>query len=83
MSQYDDTNRGALFKNTKKESDTHPDYTGTINVDGTEYWLSSWIKKSKAGQTFMSMSVKRKDGKNQPPRRHSHGDGGPDSDTPF
>lgn len=61
MSEYDDTNRGALFKNSKKESENHPDYTGTINVGGGEFWLSAWIKESKAGAKYMSLSVKPKD----------------------
>ena len=34
MSDYDDTNRGALFKNERKEQETHADYNGTINVGG-------------------------------------------------
>lgn len=58
--QYDNTNRGVLFKNDKKEQDNHPDYKGQINIDGVEYWLSSWIKRSDKG-TFMSLSVKPKE----------------------
>lgn len=62
MKQYDDTNRGALFKNERKEQESHADYRGSLNVDGTDYWVSSWIKTSKNGQKFMSLSVKCKDG---------------------
>lgn len=61
MSDYDNTDRGALFRNDKKETETHPDYKGSINVGGTEYWLSSWIKTSKDGKKYMSLSVKAKD----------------------
>lgn len=61
MSNYDNTNSGALFKNDKKASDNHPDYKGSINVDGVEYWLSSWIKTSKTGTKFMSLSVSAKE----------------------
>ncbi len=61
MTDYDNTNRGALFKNDRKESENHPDYTGQINVGGVEFWLSAWIKKSKAGKNFMSLSVKLKE----------------------
>jgi hypothetical protein len=62
MSQeYDNTNRGALFRNDRKEKDSHPDHQGTINVEGVEYWLSAWVKTSKKGQKFFSLSVKPKE----------------------
>lgn len=63
---YDNTNRGALFPNDRKEKDSHPDHTGSINVDGVEYFLDAWEKKSKGGKQFLSVSVKRKN--NQQPR---------------
>ena len=53
MSDYDNTDKGALFKNDKKETDSHPDYKGSINVEGKEYWLSSWINTSKKGVKYM------------------------------
>lgn len=59
--QYDNTNRGAIFKNTKKATDNHPDMTGSIDVNGVEYWVSAWSKTSQAGAKFLSMSVKPKD----------------------
>jgi len=58
---YDNTNTGALFRNERKTKDTHPEYSGTINVEGKEYWLSAWVKESKAGQKFFSMTVKPKE----------------------
>jgi uncharacterized protein (DUF736 family) len=61
MSDYDNTNRGALFKNAKKDSDKHPDYKGSINVGGVEYWLSSWLRVSKQGEKYLSLSVEPKD----------------------
>ena len=64
--QYDNNNRGVLFKNDKKEKDTHPDYKGTININGQEFWLSSWIKVSNAGSRFMSLSVTSKDAQQAP-----------------
>jgi hypothetical protein len=65
---YDNTNSGALFRNKEKD-ETHPtwaDYRGTINVDGTEYWLSAWLKTSSKGEKFMSLSVKPKEPRAQP-----------------
>ena len=58
---YDNTNRGGLWKNKKHTQETHPDYTGKLNVNGTEYWLSAWIKKNKDGEKYMSLQVKPKD----------------------
>jgi uncharacterized protein (DUF736 family) len=57
MSDYDNTNRGALFKNDRKDSEKHPDYTGKLNVDGTDRYFAAWIKKSKSGNAFMSLSL--------------------------
>ena len=48
MSNYDNTNRGALWPNKDKTSDTHADLTGTINVDGVEYFFNGWKKKEGA-----------------------------------
>ena len=60
MSNYDNTNRGVLFKNDRKEKDTHPDYKGSINADGVEYWLSAWMKEGAKGK-FMSFSLTPKE----------------------
>ena len=55
--QYDNSNRGVLFKNDRKEKDTHPDYKGSYtDGTGTEFWLSAWLKKDKNGKTYMSIS---------------------------
>jgi hypothetical protein len=58
---FDNTNSGALFRNDKKGNEKRPDYKGTINVNGTDYWLSAWLKSSKAGAKYMSLSVQPKE----------------------
>jgi len=58
--EYDNNNRGSLFKNDRKDDAKFPDYKGSLNVDGTDYWLSAWIKVSKDGNKFMSLSIKNK-----------------------
>ena len=58
--EYDNTNRGVLFRNDKKETEKHPDFTGSIDVGGVDHYLSGWIKESKQGKKFFSLSVKPK-----------------------
>lgn len=41
-----------IFKNNRKSADTHPDYTGKINVDGIIKDISLWIKEGKNGKFF-------------------------------
>lgn len=53
-------NSGVLFKNDRKDKESHPDYKGSVNVGGTEYWLSAWIKTGAKGK-FMSLAVSPKD----------------------
>ena len=67
MKQWDNTNRGVLFPNDKKGNEARPDYTGDINVEGIEYRLSAWNKRSKAGSSFLSISIQKKDGQQQRP----------------
>lgn len=59
QTQYDNTNRGALFRNDDRKTDKHPEYSGTINVGGVDYYLSAWVKEGKRGK-FFSLSVKPK-----------------------
>jgi len=39
---YDNTNSGFIGKNSRKTEEKHPDITGSVNVDGREYWISGW-----------------------------------------
>jgi hypothetical protein len=61
MAEFDSTNRGTLFKNDKKTEEKHPDMSGSININGTEFWISGWKKQSKAGTGFISLSVRPKE----------------------
>ena len=37
---YSNENSGALFKNDDKSNERHPDYKGSLNVNGVDYWIS-------------------------------------------
>lgn len=57
MSQYDNTNRGVLFENDRKETENHPDMNGTININGVDHWFSGWWKQTRSGSEFLSLSI--------------------------
>ena len=56
--KYD--NSGILGKNLRKTSASHPEYTGSITVDGKEYWLNGWVKDGAKGK-FFSLALKPKE----------------------
>lgn len=74
-------NTGALFKAKDRATDRHPEYTGSINIDGKDYWLSAWVKEGQA-QKFFSLAVKPKDEK-PTPKQDAPVKGGPKSFDDF
>ena len=53
---YDNTNKGVLFNNDRKQNDKHPDKTGKLNIGGVDYYISAWNKTGAKGE-FLSLSV--------------------------
>jgi hypothetical protein len=53
---------GALFKNDKRETETHPHYKGYAQIGGCDYWISAWVNdfRGKAGK-WMALKFKPKD----------------------
>lgn len=68
MSYVQKEGQGSLFKNDKAGVETRPDYKGSINIGGQEFWLSAWLKKGEKG-TFMSLSAQPKEQRQEAPRR--------------
>jgi hypothetical protein len=82
---------GAMFKNNKKERDTHPDLTGFVELtdevvrsindqaaDGVKYpkiEISGWSKVSSKGNKFISLSAKKPWEKNAGGSRGGSGGG--------
>ena len=63
MSDFDTTNRGSIWQNENKKTENHPDFTGTLNVEGREYWVSAWKRKPGANpkSPALAFSVKAKE----------------------
>lgn len=83
-------NSGTLGRNKRRESDKHPEYTGSAEIDGQEFWISAWLKEGSDGK-FFSLSFKPKEqkqggggGKSQgSSQRSSQREPGDEDDTPF
>lgn len=84
---------GAMFKNKRKTTDKHPDYTGTVLINGVTYWMSGWIntpKNNPNGDKYMSVQLSVQEKQNsaadntasQPSRQKSTFDDF-DDDIPF
>jgi uncharacterized protein (DUF736 family) len=56
MSNYDNTNKGALFTNDQKGNEKAPNYKGKLNVNGKEYEIAGWVRQGKSG-SFLSLTV--------------------------
>jgi len=51
---------GSIFVNDRKERDTHPDRTGSAKIDGVDYFVNGWLRKTKDGKPYLSLSFKAK-----------------------
>ncbi len=83
MPEYDNTNRGVLFLVEEKEDEKHADYSGSINIDGVEHWLSAWRRTSKNGKKFLSLTIKRKPASAKKPATKSGSIADMDDDVPW
>lgn len=60
MADYDNNLSGVLFKNDKGDNEKRPDYKGSAEIEGVQYWVSAWIRDGAKGK-FMSMKYERKE----------------------
>jgi len=82
MSYQQKDNAGSLFKNTEKTNERGPDYSGTATIDGTEFFMDAWLKKSDSGRTWMSFSFKPKQKQSSKPAQPRQQTRRDDSDLP-
>lgn len=63
---YDNSNSGFIGKNTRKESEKHPDITGSGQIGGVEYWINGWKNAKGYGLRF---KPKQETAEAAPPQR--------------
>jgi len=78
---YSNENRGSIWPNKKKETEKHPDFTGTLNVEGVEFWVSAWKRKPDANPNAPSLTFTVKPKDDMPNKQEPVGDF--DDDIPF
>jgi hypothetical protein len=70
--QFDNTNTGTLWRNEQKADEKGRDYSGSLDVEGVEYWLSGFVRISRTGgKKFL---VKPKQERIPDPARDADGD---------
>ena len=86
---YDNTNKGALFKNDKKNKDTDRDYNGQCEIvcphcgATSEHWISAWINEAKSGKKYMSLRFNEKEPSQPKYENKSISNDSFDDDIPF
>lgn len=78
-------NTGSLFKNERREKDTHANARGSALIDGVEYWVDAWTNEAGDGKKYQSLKFKRKDqaGSGSPRTQPAAFDADLDDDVPF
>jgi hypothetical protein len=61
--------QGALFKNDRKEKPAHPDYRGDLRVEGIDFKLAGWVKETRDGRKFLSLSAMPKEAQRPIPEK--------------
>ena len=77
MSNYDNNNQGAIWKNEKRQTEKHPHFTGDATVNGIEYRVSAWKRdpEAKPNRPALNFKFTPKDAPKAPPK--------PETDAPF
>jgi hypothetical protein len=60
-----------LLQNVEKEKDKHPDFTGKINLWGSECNGAAWLRESKEGSLYFSLRLIRQ-GENEPTAQYEN-----------
>ena len=60
---------GSLFQADQKGNERAPKWRGDILLNGVTYELAGWVKTTKAGDKFLSLSGKVKEERQKAPER--------------
>jgi hypothetical protein len=52
---------GSLFKNDRKETDSHPNAKGSALIGGVDYWVDAWTNTDRNGNKYQALKFKRKE----------------------
>ena len=71
---YDNTDRGAMWLNIDRMSEKHPDFNGSLDVNGRKYWVSGWRKKQGANPAApaITFTIKEKEDAGEVTQRSAH-----------
>ena len=56
MADFDNTNKGVIFKNDQKGNDKSPSYRGKGNFKGVDFELACWVKQDKNGNSYFTVA---------------------------
>ena len=88
MTQYDNSNSGIVFKNDRKETETHPDSKGSGEVTCTNcgsavpFWISAWRRVTAKGNA-LSMKFQAKEAASPVAQKQAPASVDFDEDVPF
>ena len=80
---YNNDNRGAIWGNDKKETETQPDFKGNLTVEGKEYFVSAWKRKEGANPKAPALSFSIQPKEQQSGAYQSQGEQAKKSSDPF
>jgi len=56
VEEYDNSNTGVLFQNSKRKNEDHPNMRGSFtDSEGNEFWLSAWSKEHDKYGKYLSI----------------------------
>jgi len=75
-------NSGILSRVTDRKSDKHPEFSGSAEIDGVEYWMSAYVNEGEKGKYF-KISFKPKEQQGQADGHAQRRPPKEDNDIPF